>query len=526
MTVLASYLVDAWTPGTGREHTLRNPATTEALATVRDAGELASAVAHARTVGGPSLRALTYRARAEILAELARVLADHRDALLDHAMISGGNTRGDAKFDVDGASAVLATYAEIGRELGEQPWIPLGEASTLLRTSKLRAQHVLTARHGMAIHINAFNFPAWGMLGKFAVAFLAGMPTLSKPATSTSSLAHCMAERMVESELLPRGSFQLLMGGAGDLLTHVQPHDVVAFTGSANTGALIRAQPDVMAHNVRVNIEADSLNAAVLAPDVEPGSELFDAFIRDCVVEITQKAGQKCTATRRILVPRALMGAVRETLSERLQEMATRTGNPLSQGVRMGPLATKAQLEDARAGLIALAKDADIIVGDPSSASFVGVPDGTGYFLAPTLLLAHDTALTNASSPLHNREVFGPVSTLFAYDGTPQQAARVVALGQGSLVVTLYTDDRTFAHTWTAATAPWVGRVVLVDARSATYSMPPGCVFPVVGHGGPGRAGEGAELGGTWGLHLYSQRTTLQGGGSQLARLVGSRSGE
>lgn len=523
MKQLRSYLAGTWHEGQGDPIPLVNPSTEEALATVRPVQGLSEAVAYGREVGGKHLREMPLQDRREMLKALSKVLHTHREELLDLSVVSGGNTRGDAKFDVDGATGVLATYAHLGKSLGEGPWILDGEALELMHGSKIRAQHVLLPRRGLAIHINAFNFPAWGMVGKLAVSLLAGMPVLTKPATSTAMLAARMAEIIVESELVPAGGFQILLGPAGDLLDHVDAQDVVAFTGSAATGARIRGHEKVLTHNVRVNIEADSLNAVVVGPDVEPGSELFDLLIRDAVVELTQKAGQKCTATRRILVPEGTLEAVRETLSERLTEVAHRTGDPSDSKVRMGPLSTAQQLADARSGVRMLEESAERIVGDPERAGFVGVPEGKGYFIEPILLQASAQAARDPASRFHQTEVFGPVATLLPYDGTVDTAAEIVGHGQGSLVSTVYSDDRK----WTAAAisqlGPFLGRLVVASEKVASASISPGCVFPVAHHGGPGRAGAGAELGGRVGLELYMQRTTVQGGAAQLARMLEPR---
>ncbi len=504
---------------------LVNPATEEPLAEVGRAAELGRAVAYGRDVGGPALRAMSIRDRGELLQKLAKKLHERREELIEVAIKSGGNTRGDAKFDIDGATGVLAAYARLARDLGDGPWVIEDEAAPIMRTSKIRVQHVLLPRRGVAVHINAFNFPAWGMIGKAAVAWLAGVPVLSKPATSTSMLAHRIAEIIVESGLVPEGGFQLLMGSAGDLLDHLGPQDVVAFTGSARVGAIIRGHKNLVANNTRVNIEADSLNAVVLGPDVEEGSELFDLVIRDCAVEITQKAGQKCTATRRILVPLARLEEVREALVERLNDLAERAGNPASKGVRVGPLATAQQLQDARAGVAQLLADdgVSIVRGDPQRAEFTDIPGGKGYCFDPVLLEATAERAADPKASVHAVEVFGPVSTLLPYDGSVAQAAELISYGGGSLVSTVYSDDRKFTAAAIAALGPFLGRLVIADEKHAGGSFSPGCVFPQGNHGGPGRAGSGEELGGLGGLRLYLQRTAIQGGAGQLARIFGKK---
>ncbi|MEM7151238.1 MAG: 3,4-dehydroadipyl-CoA semialdehyde dehydrogenase [Myxococcota bacterium] len=522
MKLLKSYLAGAWQEGQGDRIVLHNPTTEAPVAELCRATDLGAALAHARDVGGPALRAMSFAERGALLKKLAKLLHGHREALIEIAIENGGNTRGDAKFDIDGATAVLASYGHLASELGDAPWIVESEAVELMRGSKIRAQHVLLPRHGAAIHINAFNFPAWGMVGKLAVALLAGVPVLSKPATSTAALAARIAEILVEEGELPAGSFSFLAGPAGDLLDHVGSQDVVAFTGSADTGSRIRNHAAVVKNGVRVNVEADSLNAVVIGPDVESGTELFDLVIRDLVIEITQKAGQKCTATRRILVPEARLEEIREVLVERLGDI--KVGDPSQKEVRMGPLSTAQQLRDAKAGIDKLGASAQRVSGDPERSEFVGVEQGKGWFIEPILMQATAEAALDASSAFHQLEVFGPVATLLPYDGQVQTAASIIAAGEGSLVTTVYTDDRAWLADAVANLSPYLGRLVVADEKAARASMSPGCVFPVVNHGGPGRAGGGGELGGRAGMELYLQRTTIQGGGSQLARLLGKGS--
>ncbi len=526
MRILESYLSGSWQSGTGTPTALvnlLNPATEAELASVGAAKDLAGAVAFGRDRGGPALRALSFRQRGALLADLAKLLHGHREALLDLSVASGGNTRGDAKFDVDGGLGVLAAYAELAETLPDSAWLLEGDPAALVRTSKVRAQHLVVPRHGLAVHINAFNFPAWGLLGKLAVALLAGMPVLAKPATSTSAPAHRIGELIVDAKLLPEGAFQLLMGPAQDLLDHLGPQDVIAFTGGADTAARLRQHPAVLRHGVRLNVEADSLNAVVLGPDLAEGSALWDLALRDATIELTQKTGQKCTATRRILVPEAALPAFRDALAERLADIASKTGDPASKAVKMGPLSTAQQLADARAGITRLQQHARLVQGDPQRANFLDVPAGKGFFLEPILLEADPARVTDAGASFHALEVFGPVATLLPYDGSAATAARAVGLGGGSLVTTVYSDDRDFNARAVTDIGPQLGRLVLNDEKSAAGAFSPGCVFPQANHGGPGRAGGGAELGGRLGLELYMQRLAVQGGASQLARLLGSK---
>ncbi len=520
MTQLGSFLLGNWTPGTGEEIPLVNPATEHTVATLKRAADLGKAVAYGREVGGETMRAMSHVERGKLLSAWSKAIYDRREDLIALAIENGGNTRGDAKFDIDGALGVLAAYAEIGKDREGHAWMMDGDAAALIPGGKIRAQHILLPRHGLAVHINAFNFPAWGMIGKAAVSLLAGMPTLSKPATSTSVLAHKIVQILDEAELIPPGAFQLLMGPAGDLLDHLGAQDVIAFTGSATTGARIRSHENVLRRGVRVNVEADSLNAVVLGEDVEPGSELFDLVVRDCVIEISQKAGQKCTATRRIIVPSSRIEALREVLLERLQNIADVTGDPADKAHRMGPLSTKQQLEDGRAGVSQLSKSAKILRGDPDRQDFGGVEPGQGYFMEPILLEATAEAALDANSAFHQAEVFGPVATLLPYDGSAEQASQIVAHAEGSLVSTLYSDDRKFLSKAVVGLSPHLGRLVIAGEKIAGASIAPGCVFPAANHGGPGRAGCGEELGGRHGMTLYLQRTAIQGASSQISRLL------
>ncbi|MFO7568026.1 MAG: 3,4-dehydroadipyl-CoA semialdehyde dehydrogenase [Enhygromyxa sp.] len=520
---LDSYLEGSWQSGDGSPRPLINPATEAEVAHIRSiTSSLAGAIRWGREVGGQNLRKLSFAERGALLEQMAKVIHEAREELIDLAVQNGGNTRKDAKFDIDGGTAVLAHYAYLAKSLGEQPWIVADEATEVFRGSKIRAEHVLVPRRGLAIHINAFNFPAWGMLGKAAVSLLAGMPALSKPATSTALLAHRIFRLLLDAKCLPEGSLQLLMGSAGDLLDHVGPQDVIAFTGSQGVGTKIKTHPRVIQSGARVNLEADSLNAVVIGPDVDSGTELFDLLIRDLVVEITQKAGQKCTATRRVLVPEARLESIREALLDRLGELAGKTGDPSVDGVRMGPLTSKDQLDDARKGIATLARDAEIVHGDPNrQAGFVGVEAGKGCFLEPIVLLARPDKALDPQAAFHNHEVFAPVTTLIPYDGELSSAAKIVALGNGSLVSTVYSDDRKWLAGAIAELGPYLGRLVVNNEKFANASMSPGCVFPVANHGGPGRAGGGEELGGMHGLSLYMQRVAVQGGGAALARLLG-----
>jgi oxepin-CoA hydrolase/3-oxo-5,6-dehydrosuberyl-CoA semialdehyde dehydrogenase len=515
MNTLKSYLGGAWVAGEGPPETLVNPATEEPLAHCSSRGlDRAAALDHARRVGGPALRALTFAERGARLKAFADALVARREELIELGLQNGGNTRSDAKFDIDGATFTLTTYAEIGRQLGERRLLADGDGVQLGRTPRFHGQHALVSRQGVAVHVNAFNFPAWGLAEKAACALLAGLPVLTKPATSSSMLAHRMVEIAVEQGLFPEGALALLLGSAGDLLTHVGPQDVIAFTGSSDTGALIRGLPAVIRHSVRVNVEADSLNAAVLGPDVEVGSETWELYLKDVLRDMTQKAGQKCTAIRRALVPAALADQVREELVARLERVVV--GNPAHEGVRMGPVATAQQRDDVRAGIDLLARDGRLVYGN-AALQPLGAPEGKGFFVSPVLLEVEPGA---AAPNVHGREVFGPVATVVPYSGSAAEAAEIVARGQGGLVSSVYSEDAAFTTDVVLGLALFHGRVFLGSAKIAEQSPGPGTVLPHLIHGGPGRAGGGEELGGLRGLHFYMQRVALEGSRPLIEKML------
>jgi len=517
--VLQSHLSGRWQEGDPASlHTLVNPATEEPLARAGSGGlDLRGALDHARKVGGPALRALTFAERGERLEAMSRAIQSQREELIELAVRNGGNTRSDAKFDVDGAIFTIAAYAEIGKGLGAARFLVDGEGVSLGRSPRFHGQHIAVPREGAAVHINAFNFPAWGFAEKAAVALLAGVPVVTKPATSSAMVAHRIVQGLVEEGVWPDGALSLLVGSPGDLLEHLGPQDVVAFTGSGHTGARIRSMDAVIRNSVRVNVEADSLNAAVLGPDVEPGSEAYEFFLKDVVRDMTQKAGQKCTAIRRVLVPENGAERLRDDLIERLK--AITVGNPAHEGVRMGPLATASQLEDVRAGVDLLARDGRLVHGTFEVAA-VGAEKGKGYFVSPVLIEVEPGA---AAPSVHSHEVFGPAATVVAYSGKPGDAAEIVARGGGGLVSSVYSEDAAFTSTLVLGLAPHHGRVFLGSVRIAEMSPGPGTVLPHLVHGGPGRAGGGEELGGVRGLSFYMQRLALEGPRPLVERIAGAK---
>jgi oxepin-CoA hydrolase/3-oxo-5,6-dehydrosuberyl-CoA semialdehyde dehydrogenase len=517
MQVLESYVRGAFVAGTGKTADLFDPTTGEAIARCGTGGiDMAAALAHARDVGGPALRAMTFAQRGAMLAAASKAIFAHRDALLEIAIRNGGNTRKDAKFDVDGATGTLAAYAEWGARLGDVHVLPDGEGVALGRTPRFWGQHVLVPRRGVAVHVNAFNFPAWGLAEKAAVAWLAGMPVVSKPATATAALAERITRILVDAKVLPDGALTLLCGSAGDLLDHLTGQDVLAFTGSADTGYLLRSRERLLRESVHVNVEADSLNAAVLGPGVEVGGETWNLFLRDVVTDVTQKAGQKCTAIRRVLVPKDALEDAQGALAERLA--AVKVGNPAHEAVGMGPVATESQKKDVLAGIARLKAESDVVFGSTDEPDLVGATKGKGYFVGPVLLRSRDPKSARA---VHEHEVFGPCATVVPYSGAPEEAAALVRKGAGSLVASVFSDDRDFVRRTVLEIAPWHGRLYLGSANMAGQSPGPGTVLPGSVHGGPGRAGGGEELGMSRGMSLYLQRTALQGDRAIVEAVVG-----
>jgi 3,4-dehydroadipyl-CoA semialdehyde dehydrogenase len=519
MKTLRSYVCGRWHEASSGFAPLVDPSTEEVVAQASSEGvDFGAVLDHARETGGPALRALTFAQRGALLKEMSKVLRDNRDELLDLSRRNNGTTAGDGSFDVDGASGTLAYYASLSRSLGERPFLTEGDGIQLAKTEGFWGQHILIPRRGVAVHINAFNFPAWGFAEKAACALLAGMPVITKPATATALTTERCIELIIEAGILPEGALQLIIGNTGDLLDRLGPQDVMAFTGSADTARKLRNRPNLMAANTRVNVEADSLNAAVLGPDVDPSAEsaTFGLFVKDVVREMTQKTGQKCTAVRRVLVPSDRLNAVQEALLARLAKVVV--GNPAAEGVRMGPLATQQQLRDAEEGIAELARSARIVHGSGKRIDGAGAPEGKGFFVEPTLLRADDARNAGA---VHEREVFGPVATLLPYDASPAAASEIVALGGGTLVTSVYSDDRGWVGEFLAHGGGATGRVYVGSESSAADAPGSGAALPQTLHGGPGRAGGGEELGGLVGVKLYLQRVAVQGSRSLVDEVVG-----
>ncbi len=501
---LRSYVAGAWVQPSTEGTPLFDAVTGEQITTISSAGiDMASVLGHGRTVGGPALRELTFHQRAALLKALASFLREHRDELYALSARTGA-TLGDSKFDIDGGIGVLFTYASKGRrELPNDTVLLDGDAEPLGKAGQFLGQHILTPLRGVAVQVNAFNFPVWGPLEKFAPAFLAGVPTLVKPASTTAYLTARLVELIVESGLLPEGSLQLICGSVGDLFDHLTDQDLVSFTGSASTAQKLRHHPTIVARSVRFNAEADSLNCSILGPDAGPGTPEFDLYVKQLVSEMTVKAGQKCTAIRRALVPQSLLAPVADAAAARLAKVVV--GNPADDSVRMGALASLDQREEVRRSLKSLLSAGTVVFGDPDHVSVVGADPERGAFLSPILITAEDAERPEP----HEVEAFGPVSTLIGY-GDSGHAVDLAARGMGSLVGSVVTADADFARDVVLGVAPWHGRLLVLDRDDAAESTGHGSPLPMLVHGGPGRAGGGEEMGGIRGVTHHMQRTAVQ----------------
>lgn len=473
------------------------------------------AVTYARKTGVPALMQMDFQQRAARLKALALYLLGRKEELYAISHLTGA-TRADSWVDIEGGTGTLFAYASMGsRELPSSNVLHEGPAMALGKSGGFAGTHILVPRGGLAVHINAFNFPIWGLLEKFAPSFLAAMPCIGKPATATSYLTEALVRMMHESGLLPEGALQLVIGSTGDLLDRVNGADVVTFTGSADTAAKLRAHRNLIANSVPFTAEADSLNCAILAPDVTPDDAEFDLFVKEVAREMTGKAGQKCTAIRRILVPENLVDAVGTRLRERLAKVSV--GDPSVEGVRMGALASKDQQRDVAERVALLAQGNEVLFGERDGFNPIGVGVSEGAFHAPTLLLCRDGMSNDA---VHDVEAFGPVSTIISYHGI-EQAIVLAARGRGSLVSTLVTRDPATAAFAVPMAAASHGRVLILDREASVDSTGHGSPLPQLKHGGPGRAGGGEELGGIRAVRHFLQRAAVQGSPTMLAAVTG-----
>jgi oxepin-CoA hydrolase/3-oxo-5,6-dehydrosuberyl-CoA semialdehyde dehydrogenase len=511
--LLESYAAGSWFRAQDVGDPLLDAATGEEVARISATGlDLAATAEHARTAGGPAIQALTFPQRAGLLKQLAAHLNEDKDELYALSARTGA-TRRDSMVDIDGGIGTVFVYASKGaKELPNDTIVLDGPEEMLGKNGVFAGRHIFSSRPGVAVEINAFNFPVWGMLEKLAPAFLAGLPSIVKPASQTAYLTEAIVRRIIASGILPEGSLQLLCGSAGGLLDVLGEQDSVSFTGSAHTATVLRSNPAVQRRGVRLQVEADSLNCSILGPDVTPGSPEFDLFVKAVVTEMTVKAGQKCTAIRRTIVPAAAADAVVEAITAKLSKITV--GNPSSEQVRMGALASLAQRAEVRKAVEALRSSAEVVFGSPDSVEVIDADPERGAFLSPILLRARPGAVEP-----HDVEAFGPVSTVLTYESVADAVA-LAARGKGSLAGSVVTADPAIARELVRGLAPWHGRILVLDSVSAPDNTGHGTPLPGLVHGGPGRAGGGEELGGIRGVLHHMQRSAIQGSPDMLAAIT------
>jgi oxepin-CoA hydrolase / 3-oxo-5,6-dehydrosuberyl-CoA semialdehyde dehydrogenase len=514
MLTLQNYAQGQWVNGTGKSADLMHAVTGEKLGEASSGGLDFQAMAeYARRVGGPAMRALTFHQRAAMLKAIAKYLMERKEAFYTLSSATGA-TRTDSWVDIDGGIGTFFAYSSRGRrEFPNETFHVEGPVEALSKGGSFVGRHICVPLEGVAIHINAFNFPVWGMMEKLAPALLAGMPCIVKPATAGSFLTEAVFRAIVEANILPAGAIQLICGSAGDLLSHVMEQDTVAFTGSAATGQMLKQGRAVMANSVRFNMEADSLNCTILGPDVLPGSEEFDLFIKEVVREMTTKAGQKCTAIRRTMVQENVVEDVVKALRSRLEK--TTIGDPAIEGVRMGPLASRGQVRDVGANAERIRASAEVVFGG-GDYPVVGADREKGAFFGPMLMVCNEPFSRHEP---HDIEAFGPVNTILPYR-TVADAVSLAKLGRGSLCGSLVTADSLVAREVILGTAAYHGRMLVLDRTSAKESTGHGSPLPNLVHGGPGRAGGGEEMGGARGVLHYMQRTAVQGSPSVLTTIT------
>jgi oxepin-CoA hydrolase/3-oxo-5,6-dehydrosuberyl-CoA semialdehyde dehydrogenase len=515
MTTLQNFALGTWRAGTGTGTPLYDAVTGDVVATASSAGlDFKGMLEYARTVGGPRLRAMTFHERARMLKAVATALQARKDAFYEVSYRTGA-TRADSWIDIDGGFGTFFVYASKGRrEFPNEPFYVDGPTEALSKGGTFVGRHVMVPLEGVGVHINAFNFPVWGMMEKLAPCLLAGVPAIVKPATATSFLTEAVFREMIATGLLPEGAVQLVCGSAGDLLDHLTCQDVVAFTGSADTGRKLKAHPAVVANAVRFNMEADSLNCSILGPDALPGTPEFDLFIKEVAKEMTAKAGQKCTAIRRTIVPEGTQEAVLAALKARLEK--TVIGDPRREDVRMGPLASRTQVRDVGAAVARIRQAAELVYGDLATLDVVGADAEKGAFFPPLLLHCAEPLRTTEA---HDVEAFGPVNTVMPYRSL-DDAVLIARRGQGSLCGSLFTADPAVAKRVVFGIGPYHGRLLVLDRSSAKESTGHGSPMPHLVHGGPGRAGGGEEMGGKRGVLHYLQRVAVQGSPDVIAAVT------
>ena len=514
MQKLQNFALGQWVSGSGTGTELFDAVNGE-LVTVADSTGLdfGAMLNYGRETGGPALRKMTFQERGRMLKALALYLTE-RKAAYYAVSVKTGATKIDSWIDIDGGIGNLFAYASLRKQFPDSSFYVDGELAKLSKEGTFIGHHIMVPKEGVALHINAFNFPVWGMLEKIAVNLLAGVPAVVKPATLTSYVTEVVVRDIHASGILPEGALQLICGSANGIFDHLEMQDVVTFTGSASTGKMLKSHPRLVDQAIPFTMEADSLNAAILGLDAAPGTEEFDLFVKEVRKEITVKCGQKCTAVRRILVPEKYLSDVQEALVKALGQTAI--GDPRNEKVRMGSLAGKAQREDVLAALNELKKQSEVVFGN-DVISLIEAEDSKGAFMSPTLLL-NDKPFEKLSS--HNIEAFGPISTLMPYS-TTEEAVALSKLGKGSLVCSITTNDTTIARDFVLNAATHHGRILVLNRASAKESTGHGSPMPMLVHGGPGRAGGGEEMGGKRGVLHYMQRTAIQGSPTMLTAITG-----
>ncbi len=500
-----SYALGQWMDGEGVETNLFNAITGEQIGEVSSKGfDFDAILDYGRTTGGKQLRKMTFQERGRMLKALALYLLERKEKYYQVSALTGA-TRIDSWIDIEGGIGNLFANASLRREFPDLPFYVDGEAVNLSKSGSFIGHHIMVPKEGVAVHINAFNFPIWGMLEKIAVNLLAGVPAVVKPSSVTGFLTQVMVEDIIESKILPEGSLQLILGSARELITSVRSNDVVTFTGSAHTGLKLKSTPIITQENIPFNLEADSLNAAVLGKKSVPGTAEFDLFVKEVVKEMTVKAGQKCTAIRRIFVPEELIDDVQKAISARLSSVMI--GDPVTEGVRMGALASRDQVQAVRESVEALSKSQNIVYGDLDEFNVTGADKNKGAFFSPILFRNDDPY---AKTDVHNIEAFGPVSTIMPYKNI-EDAIELAKMGKGSLVSSIVTPCNKEATEYVLGAASSHGRILVLNEQCAKESTGHGSPMPMLTHGGPGRAGGGEEMGGKRGVMHYLQRTAIQG---------------
>lgn len=515
MNKLGNYVLGNWIPGDGDGQVLYNAVTGDPIASASTVGlNFRDILDHSRAIGNTSLRKMSFHERGRMLRALALHLREHLEEFYSISYKTGA-TKADSWIDIEGGIGNLFSYASLRKKFPDQSFCLDGEANNLSKAGTFIGQHILVPKEGVAIHINAYNFPVWGMLEKIAVNLLAGMPAIVKPATVTSFLTEVVTRRIIESGILPEGALQLVCGSARDLLDHVSSQDVVTFTGSATTGLMLKSSPNIIQNNVHFNLESDSLNCIVLGEDIEPGMKEWDIFIKEVRKEMTVKAGQKCTAIRRIFVPENKLEDVSISLGKALAQ--TIIGNPLNEKVRMGSLAGKDQQKEVMHEVQRLLASSQVIYGSLDSVELVDADAQKGAFMSPLLLINEHPF--QYEEP-HTVEAFGPVSTLMPYKDL-HEAITLAKKGKGSLVCSLVTTNNKTARDFVLGAGSYHGRILVLNNESAAESTGHGSPLPMLVHGGPGRAGGGEEMGGMRGVYHYMQRIALQGSPSTITAITG-----